>query len=142
MSNERAMAKQASNFRPPRELRELLETLPQEIYNDIYDLTFTAEPGVRDLGYISRRVPLGGPYGRPKDAGKPFLGSDNRGLLQVDRASREKFAQSYYGGEDAVFVAQSGITAGVWLDSLEWKHEALIRYTPEIVKSDARLDWY
>lgn len=83
------------------QLRTRLENLPQELYDEIYDLTFAAEPGIR---YLDRFVP----EGLKKDKIRPlFRGPDSVHLLHVDRASRAKFAKSYYGGSGAVFMATS-----------------------------------
>lgn len=56
-------------------LCELMQTLPQELYDEIYKLTFTAIPdGMVDI-----------------KAGNPFPH-----LLHVDRQSRERFAASHF----------------------------------------------
>ncbi|GIZ41701.1 hypothetical protein CKM354_000499700 [Cercospora kikuchii] len=57
-------------------LRELLQTLPQELYNNIYDEVFTAVPS--DI--VVRKYSYNWPH-----------------LLHVDRASREAYAKSYFG---------------------------------------------
>ncbi|EME78302.1 uncharacterized protein MYCFIDRAFT_212355 [Pseudocercospora fijiensis CIRAD86] len=122
------------------ELREGLATLPQELYDNIYDLTFTAADGVRDLGEIESsqesrfhfaRLRFAHRNFRPsavevfrEDPGAPFTGKDSRTLLQVDRASRRKFAASYYGG---VFLARNRLTAVTWLRSVSLQHRALVR---------------
>lgn len=59
-------------------LRRGLETLPQELYDEIYNLTFSATPAARDLrvrGTAETR--------------------QNFKLLQVSSASRAVFASSY-----------------------------------------------
>ncbi|EME78301.1 uncharacterized protein MYCFIDRAFT_212354 [Pseudocercospora fijiensis CIRAD86] len=113
--------------RKPRQLGELLQTLPQELFDKIYDLTFTAEPGLRDLGDI-----IGEDQGltcRRRYRGQQFLGADTRALLQVDRASRAKFASSYY-GEGSVFLAHSHFAASTWSDSVDPQHRRLIAALP------------
>lgn len=69
-------------------LRARLEALPQELYDRIFDLTFTANPGLRDLGWIVshddavtfKRLRSGSPSGA----------SDTRYLSQMDLASRHR----------------------------------------------------
>ncbi|SMQ54092.1 unnamed protein product [Zymoseptoria tritici ST99CH_3D1] len=58
-------------------LREALESLPQELYKMVYDLTFTVKTGARDI--TSQKL-------------------NDLKLLRVDRASRKKYAETYYGG--------------------------------------------
>lgn len=89
---------EASSGEPPS-LRHHLEKLPQELYDCIYDLTFTANPGIR---YVSK--PPEGASEEGRKARPHFILPDNVGLLHVDRLSRQKFARSYYGSEGAVFV--------------------------------------
>ena len=59
-----------------KSLPELVQALPQELYDEIYDLTFTAD----DNATVELR----------RDS-KPFPS-----LLHVDRSSRDIFAKSYY----------------------------------------------
>lgn len=59
----------------PEELRRRLFTLPQELHDAVYDLVFTAQPGERVIT----------PTTKPPSE------------LQVSRATRAKYAQSYYG---------------------------------------------
>lgn len=75
-----AIANQQSYNKPSTSLKQRLESLPQELSNEIYNLTFTADPGVREIT-------------------KTYLPPH---LLRVDRASRALFGASYY-GNDAVF---------------------------------------
>ncbi|KAF2166093.1 hypothetical protein M409DRAFT_23820 [Zasmidium cellare ATCC 36951] len=112
------------------ELRARLETLPQELYDQIYDFTFTAEPCVPYLDRLNL-CPLVLPCEAPK-LGRPLLQKSNRvKLLHVDRTSRHKFAQSFYGGEGAAFVAERRLfdlleTICFWLRSLPLDHQAMI----------------
>ncbi|KAK4494277.1 hypothetical protein PRZ48_014575 [Zasmidium cellare] len=113
----------------PVPLRLHLEGLPQELYDQIYDLTFTAQPGIR---YASKP-----PKGASEEglAVRPLhIAPDHVGLLHVDRHSRDKFARSYYGGEGAVFVCD--ITGRVhntqaywtpWIASINQMHRSLIK---------------
>ncbi|KAF7193282.1 hypothetical protein HII31_05376 [Pseudocercospora fuligena] len=112
----------------PEQLRSGLESLPQEIYDEIYDLTFTAEAGVRDLGAVVRR------YGEDEDeffctrtlTPKLFFGRDSSKLLRVDQRSRAKFAASYYGGPNTIFLARNPHAAATWLSSVDPKHRDLV----------------
>lgn len=113
------------------ELRARLADLPQELYDTIFDFTFTAEPGIR---YLDRFSP---DCTELCNARPLFRVPDSVHLLHVDRTSRNQFARSYYGGDEAVFVAAyfSGgqeyschsSTCCNWLESLPPDHRAMIR---------------
>ncbi|KXT16564.1 hypothetical protein AC579_6280 [Pseudocercospora musae] len=98
----------------PGSLPSGLISLPQELYDEIYNLTFTAEPSVRDLGAVRRQKGNKSSstcvYYRAHPA-TPFLGSDSRSLLQVGRRSRAKSAASYYGGENNIFLTRNHAAA-------------------------------
>jgi len=88
-----------------------LLTLPQELKDIIYDLTFTTSPPL--TRYINKTY-------------KPPL------LLQVNRASRHLFAQSYY-STTLVFECADIKFLGAWFRSLTPTHQDLIaalRYGP------------
>ena len=70
------------------ELRALLELLPQEIYDHIYQHVFTAAPAGVLVTHTGYRFPK---------------------LLHVDRASRTAYAKSYYN------VTTFIITSGSWV---------------------------
>ncbi|CAK1358072.1 uncharacterized protein RHO25_007844 [Cercospora beticola] len=76
-------------------LRDHLETLPQELYDKIYDFTFTAEEKVVYIFHCDDRPPH---------------------LLQVDRRSRQKFTASYYSSTTFLFTGAG--TFGLWVDAL------------------------
>ena len=80
----------------------------------IYDLTFTANPGIRELGTI---VELLKERTRASDP-KPHL-------LHISRHSRDLYATSYYGA-GAVFVIYDLETLEAWLRLLPAKHRNLI----------------
>lgn len=65
-----------------------MSKIPQELYDNIYDLVFTAEPGVRTLNK-QYKIPA---------------------LLHVSQATREKFSKSYYDAEGVTFevIEESG----------------------------------
>lgn len=66
------------------ELAQRVQALPQELQDLIYDFTFAAWPSATDFHQI-------------RFAWKP------PSCLQVNRASRRKFAEVFYGG-GAIFV--------------------------------------
>lgn len=80
-----------------------VQSLSQELYDLIYEFTFTSEPGVREIGTT---------YKTP-------------GLLHVDQASRHIYGESYYGGRtfhistcDAKDYTQVNSRCYKWLRSL------------------------
>ena len=91
-----------------RDLATCVHDLPGELFNQIYQLTFTAKPGVRKIDKT---------YKPPS-------------LLAVDRASRKLFAKSYYGGSGASFAWNSELKAKEvlirWLRSLTPHHRRLL----------------
>ncbi|PIA89260.1 hypothetical protein CB0940_06720 [Cercospora beticola] len=101
----------SGNSSPELELRERLENLPQELYNYIYDLTFTAEAKIRIYTYDEDRgrVPA-----QLRDAMKHYskrvvtVHERPPHLLHVDRASRQNFAKSFYGNPDSIFIFSVG----------------------------------
>lgn len=115
--------------RKPPQLSELMQTLPQELFDNIYGLTFTATPGLRELGYI-RSYDDGRTFHRCQ-RGRQFLGADSRALLEVDRASRAQYASSYY-GQGSMFIAHTPYAARTWLQSVPQHHRDLIRVPFEI----------
>ncbi|GIZ41108.1 hypothetical protein CKM354_000442400 [Cercospora kikuchii] len=94
----------ASNGTDSLELRSHLESLPQELYDYIYDLTFTADAKVRvyarnhqiwllELDWLSEAY----------SEQVVTINEKPPHLLHVDRSSRTKFAASYFGGA-SIFV--------------------------------------
>lgn len=83
----------------------LMQGLPQELYDTIYDLVFTAGQEPRYIGYREYDSPV---------------------QLQVDRASRKRFAKSYY-GNGATFVFE-GATNYTWVQTLPRSHSAQITH--------------
>ncbi|WPB02626.1 uncharacterized protein RHO25_007262 [Cercospora beticola] len=84
-------------------LRALLHTLPPELYNEIYNLTFTAEKRIhlltRNTGSTKENLQelLQGYNFATLNAKLPHL-------FQVDRASRIQFADSYFATSGSIFV--------------------------------------
>lgn len=93
------------------QLHDRVQSLPPELYDYVYDLTFTAFP--------TQHAELGSTYRPPS-------------CLQVSKASRAKFAASYYAHTTFIFTHSAShtesITTGVnWLVSLLPEHVAMIR---------------
>ncbi|PPJ60190.1 hypothetical protein CBER1_10118 [Cercospora berteroae] len=101
-------------------LRERLEALPQELYDMIYDFTFTAEAKIRLYGWHSQsQCQLDSNYlisnaelHKIADVySKKIVTVDEiPHLFHVDRASRKKYAESFYGNPSSVFVISLGWT--------------------------------
>ncbi|USW57305.1 hypothetical protein Slin15195_G106240 [Septoria linicola] len=85
-------------------LRELLDTLPAELYQRIYDMTFTAESTTVYPAHKDHRFPA---------------------MLQVDSISRKQFAQSYYTNTTFEFI--EALDLAYWLDSLTCETQLLLR---------------
>lgn len=89
-------------------LAQLVQSLPQELYDSIYDFTFTTTFKPHDQIHVSKakgyRVPS---------------------ILQVDCASRSQAAASYYGTRAFYFNRRDELIA--WVRSLPVEHQHLIR---------------
>lgn len=88
-------------------LRDHLESLPQELYDMIYDLTFTANPEIRVV-YLESDPPAGDedPTSKLGPEGSKHV-SRNRAfshLLHVNRRTRARYAQSHFGRESLIIV--------------------------------------
>ncbi|PPJ60187.1 hypothetical protein CBER1_10131 [Cercospora berteroae] len=111
-----------------------LARLPQELYDLIYDLTFTANAAVRmffkDRGadeddYIIPRVSSDGPLGF-----LPCHTTRNqrlpRNLTQMDRTSRFKYARSFY-GQNSIIVVCGHLGLTKLLSTMQSDHVPLLR---------------
>lgn len=99
-------------------LRSHLEKLPQELYDEIYELTFALPTGVTMYVEPPRR-----PDGAPQfDPPFPYT------LLQVSAGIRKKLATSYYGKN--VFVFRSTALAKTWITAMPAKNH--LQYLREI----------
>ena len=89
------------------DISERVQDLPQELYDIIYQYTFTAEFG---------EVEINADYKTPK-------------LLAVDRASRHLYAKSHYRGRTFCIAHLSNDHRDLfrWLKSLPSDHQAMIR---------------
>lgn len=115
-------------------LRHGLVSLPQEVWDSIYNAVFTA--------------PFGIYYPAKSKASKPDLDAlkikgtyhrNDLGLLHIDRASRELYAESYYGqGNTFVFVTRidgpgvkhTGGFCSEWFEMLPIAHR---KYLPKVI---------
>ena len=85
-------------------LEELVQALPAELYTEIYDLTFDGTGEHR----IKRK------YKPPS-------------CLQVSRATRKTFAQTYYGGASIFLIHHKAVNCCVkWIVRLPQSHAHLI----------------
>lgn len=81
----------------------LLQTLPQELWNKIYDDVFIADDGPRHITHA---------YKPPTE-------------LQVSKSTRDLFARTYYGNE-AHFEIDEGLLVG-WATALPQDHFLMIQ---------------
>ncbi|KJX92205.1 hypothetical protein TI39_contig5891g00005 [Zymoseptoria brevis] len=92
-------------------LREGLASLPQELCEMVYDLTFTAKTGARDI--TSQKL-------------------NDLKLLRVDRTSRKKYAETYYGGGSKFYFPRDYYDKRIrdlitdWLQCLSKNERALV----------------
>lgn len=120
-------------------LRRSMNTLPQELWDSIYDHVFTAPPGVRILQRTafaySKHLLLDGPVTHV---------SDHLHLLHVSNHSRELYARTYYAARFVTLFIGSFSRKGCrrysysdrlarWLESIPEAHRSLIR---EIIIED------
>lgn len=91
---------------------EHVQSLPKELYDWIYELVFTA-------GSTGWPIRVRNSYRPPA-------------MLQVSRASRQKFATSYYGSSNG-FKFRDEMGMRKWLKSLEYEEKVLLQ---EIIYKD------
>lgn len=82
------------------EIRAQIENLPQELYDEIYNLTFTSTHGTVSVVPKSLAFPK-------------FTPPMPRNLLQVPHSTRETFAKAYYGNN--TFVIRNKDLLGSWV---------------------------
>ncbi|GIZ41107.1 hypothetical protein CKM354_000442300 [Cercospora kikuchii] len=125
-------------------LRDHLERLPQELYDNIYDLTFAAASklciyaprNILDLWNVGNRYP------------KRIISINEKlpHLLHVDRRSRAKFAQSFFGNDTSFLAIHSSALASLCIENrhLELVNELLFvpEHSPELERhvEEARED--
>lgn len=86
------------------DLRKLMELLPPELWQKIYDETFTVEPAARDILDFKT----------------------HRNLLQVDTISRLLYASQYYGCGSS-FEVWNGDSLWLWIKATDGYHRMLIK---------------
>ncbi|USW57217.1 hypothetical protein Slin15195_G105360 [Septoria linicola] len=78
-------------------LRERLEDLPPELYDEIYSLTFTADRSFRIYASPWHKVHQGWLSVSANASSRVTINEKVSHLFHVDRASRKKFSASYWG---------------------------------------------
>lgn len=92
-------------------LVEQVQSLPQELFDKIYDLTFTSE---------SQRMPDPVWDARCVERSSHMLPS----TLQVSRATRAAFAETFYGEGTTFYVSWEAV--GAWISPLASEHVSLL----------------
>ncbi|CAK1358705.1 unnamed protein product [Cercospora beticola] len=109
-------------------LRDLLESLPQELYDYIYKLTFTAEKKIHVYtnGQAQIDITL---CTLVKKLEIPTITLNERfpHLLHVDRASRKQLATSYFGTSGSIFITPVDKNASFKRSLIDAEHFALIK---------------
>lgn len=85
------------------DLADHLRNLPQELFDLVYDMVFTADNGAR--------VRIDNSYKPPC-------------LLAVNRASHERYAKSYF--HSSIFVMKINAYSAMWLVSLPMQHHGFL----------------
>lgn len=96
------------------ELQVRLDSLPQELYDQIFDAVFTAAPGERIL---SKR-------------NKCSIIAEGLKLLRISRATREKYATTYFGHGAEFVLERCAVQQWVhenWYKSLAPAHMSLLQ---------------
>lgn len=117
-------------------LQKGLARLPQELYDQVCDLTFTANAAVRmffdeavykDRGALNM-LSSGSTFGPAGQLHKHVSGVQQPAwrLMHVDRASRLKYARSFYGQDSIVVVCGSSGLATL-LGKMHCDHVPLLR---------------
>ena len=102
-----------------QQLAQRLQRLPQELYDKVYDFTFTP------VDTTQIRINRG--YAPPS-------------TLQVDRKSREEFAKTYY--STASFHGRDLFLINGWVHSLSEEHQDLLRsitYEEEVKRTNTSI---
>ncbi|GIZ41119.1 hypothetical protein CKM354_000443500 [Cercospora kikuchii] len=108
-------------------LRERLEGLPQELYNEIYNLTFTAESKIRFFYKFSNRLVSPTIGGSETMIEKRLVRNQLFShLLHVDRASRVQFAKSHF-GQGSILVTFGWQDLLCVLSAVQKDHRPLLR---------------
>lgn len=134
-------------------LPQLLQTLPQELFDRIYDEVFTAPSGIRKIAHKTTTTAAPGPehdeiqcqivnlkrhgivgrdlannYGvmELKDF-NPQIRDPNIHLLHIDRVSRQKFAATFFGGKNLFWVFDDTWCPANFVQTLEAQQMDMIR---------------
>lgn len=139
-----------AHHQPPNQ--PTVPTLPPHLRTKIYNLTFTAVPATHFVGhthlyrtssYAEQRFisaadfrannstlassPINVQVSRGVGKCCLFASPDSATLLHVDRASRQRFAASFFGGVGARFECDDLFEMAAFLASLDPGHAAMIR---------------
>ncbi|CAK1358704.1 unnamed protein product [Cercospora beticola] len=85
-------------------MRSRLQDLPQELYNEIYDFTFTADAKIRVSISLDSTMPSAEWIAKRYPSHLVGVNEQLPDLSRVDRHSRQKFLKSYFGNPDSMFV--------------------------------------
>ncbi|PPJ60196.1 hypothetical protein CBER1_10127 [Cercospora berteroae] len=108
-------------------LRDLLESLPQELYDYVYKLTFTAEKKIHV--YTNSKAEIDTTLAalvQKLQTPTITLNESFPHLLHVDQASREHFATSYFGTSGSIFIKPLANTPVTKLSVITAEHFALM----------------
>ncbi|PPJ60189.1 hypothetical protein CBER1_10133 [Cercospora berteroae] len=108
-------------------LRTLMESLPQELYDEIYSLTFAASPSIHliHLSYLFS-TPLSSTLS-PYPCSRITQNDAFPHLLHVDRHSRNKYAKSFYGDSKSVFIVCSTIMLESVIGTMDQQHVEFLK---------------
>ncbi|GIZ41113.1 hypothetical protein CKM354_000442900 [Cercospora kikuchii] len=107
-------------------MRSRLQDLPQELYNGIYDLTFTADAKIRVSIPPDSTMPSAGWIARRYPSHLVGVNEPIPDLSRVDRHSRQQFLESYFGNPNSMFVICGFKELQEWAFLMSAEHIALI----------------
>lgn len=107
-------------------MRSRLQVLPQELYDEIYDLTFTADAKIRVSISSDSTMPSAGWIARRYPSHLVGVNEQLPDLSRVDRHSRQQFLESYFGNPDSMFVICGFKELQKWAWLTDAEHVALI----------------
>ncbi|CAK1358699.1 unnamed protein product [Cercospora beticola] len=104
-----------------------VQSLPQELYDEIYSLTFTASPSVHvfHLSYLFS-TPLASTLS-PYSQNHITTNNAFPNLLHVDRHSRNKYAKSFYGDQKSIFIVCSTIMLESVIGTMDKQHVEILK---------------
>ncbi|KAM3424340.1 hypothetical protein BST61_g11123 [Cercospora zeina] len=100
-------------------LRSRLQNIPQELFDQIYDFTFTAESKIRI--YLSPDSTLPSPQWLAKRYPSNLVAVNERlpDLARVDRHSRAQYKASYFGNPNSIFAVSGFEELESWAENLD-----------------------